>query len=444
MRSAFWFVALATVVAPGVAFASSSEGGHGVSPTIWFVVAAMLVAAKLGGQLAVWLGQPPVLGELFAGIVLGNLDMVGVHVFEQAATTETVSFLAELGVVLLLFEVGLESTVADMREVIPSSGAVAVVGVVAPMVLGYGASMLAAPHATHVLHLFIGATLAATSVGITARVLRDLGALGRPETRVILGAAVIDDVLGLIVLSVVTAIAQEGTVPSPMHALQLLGLAAAFLIGALLVGRYVTPGVFRIGARLQTEGVLSALAIALCLSFAGLSALSGLAAIVGAFAAGLVLDEVHVRPFGSNTKHDIAELIRPTAATLAPIFFVRTGVSVDLHGATLHVLLLAALLGAAAVGGKLIAGIGMRTRGADRLLVGIGMLPRGEVGLIFADAGARIRLDGHPLIEPSIYMAIILVIMGTTVAAPPWLAARLRRTLGPGLAPPLKSEAAEE
>ncbi|WP_394820763.1 cation:proton antiporter [Pendulispora albinea] len=386
----------------------------------------MLVIAKLGGQVAVWLKQPPVLGELFAGILLGNLDLVGIQVFEQAATTESVGFLAEMGVVLLLFEVGLESTVADMRRVIPSSGAVAILGVLAPLGLGYGASMIAAPHASRALHLFIGATLCATSVGITARVLRDLGALGRPETRVILGAAVIDDVLGLIVLSVVTAIAQEGAMPSPIHALTLLGLAAAFLIGALFLGRYVMPRVFRIGAGLQTEGVLGAMAIALCFAFAGLSSIAGLAAIVGAFAAGLILDEVHVRPFGSKTKHDIAELIRPTAAFLAPIFFVRTGISVDLRGATLHVLLLALLLGAAAVAGKLVSGLGLRTRGVDRLLVGIGMLPRGEVGLIFADAGARIRVDGHPLIEPSIYMAIILVIMGTTVAAPPWLAARLR------------------
>ena len=426
MRLASWFIvfALAAFGLPNVAHASE---GHGTSPTIWLVVAAMLIAAKLGGQLAVWLKQPPVLGELFAGIVLGNLHLVGIDVFARAASTESVSFLADLGVVLLLFEVGLESTVADMREVIPSSGAVAVIGVLTPLGLGYGASMIAAPHAPHVLHLFIGATLAATSVGITARVLRDLGALSRPETRVILGAAVIDDVLGLIVLSVVTAIAQEGTVPSPLRALTLLGLAAGFLVGALLIGRYVMPRVFRIGARLRTEGVLGALAIALCFAFAGLSALAGLAAIVGAFAAGLILDEIHVRPFGSKAKHDIAELIRPIAATLAPIFFVRTGVSVELGGATFHVLLLAALLGVAAVGGKLVAGLGMRGAGADRLLVGIGMLPRGEVGLIFADAGARIRIDGRPLIEPSIYMAIILVIMGTTVAAPPWLAARLRK-----------------
>ncbi|HWL89323.1 MAG TPA: cation:proton antiporter, partial [Polyangiaceae bacterium] len=330
------------------------------------------------------------------------------------------------GVVLLLFEVGLESTVADMRQVIPSSGAVAVVGVLAPLGLGYGASFLAAPHAHHVLHLFIGATLAATSVGITARVLRDLGALSRPESRVILGAAVIDDILGLVALSVVTAIAQEGTIPNALQTLKLLGLASGFLVGALVLGRFVVPHVFHVGARLRTDGVLGAWAIALCFALAGLSSLAGLAAIVGAFAAGLILDEVHVRPFGSSSKHDIAELVRPIAATLAPIFFVRTGIFVDLRGATWHVLFLAALLGVAAVAGKLVSGLGMRTHGADRLLVGIGMLPRGEVGVIFADAGSRIRIDGHPLIEPPTYMAIILVVMGTTIAAPPWLARRLR------------------
>jgi Kef-type K+ transport system membrane component KefB len=405
--------------------AYGSEGGHGPPPSTWLVLAAILVAAKVGGQLALLLKQPPVLGELLAGIVLGNLELVGVTVFERTAATESVTFLAELGVVLLLFEVGLESTVQEMAKVAPASGLVALLGVIGPMVLGFGASRIAAPAAPSVLHLFIGATLAATSVGITARVLRDLGALNRPEAQMILGAAVIDDVLGLMILSVVTAIAQEGHMPNTLGLLKLLGLSASFLVGSFMLGRYVMPRVFRIAANFTTDGVLSALSIAVCLAFAGTSAVAGLAPIVGAFAAGLILDEVHVRPFGSETKHELAELIRPIVATLAPIFFVRTGLSVDFRGASAHVFYLAALLGVAAVAGKLVAGLGARGKGLDRLLVGIGMLPRGEVGLIFADAGARIRVGDHPLIEGPIYMALIFVIMGTTVAVPPWLSRRL-------------------
>lgn len=412
---------------PATAYASGD--GHGLDATIWLILAAMILAAKLGGEVAVRLNQPAVLGELCVGIVLGNLGMMGIHFLDGAAELVPIEFLAEFGVVLLLFEVGLESTLKEMRAVAPTSGLVAIIGVVAPMALGYGVGLWLIPEAPFSLHLFIGATLCATSVGITARVLKDLDAMAQPETRVILGAAVIDDVLGLIVLAVVASIAEFGAVPGAFDLSKIIGLAAGFLIGSLLLGAYVMPGVFRTASKLRTPDVLGAVAIGLCLLLAGLSGEAGLAPIVGAFAAGLILDEVHVRPFGRSSAHDLAEIIGPIVAVVAPIFFVRTGMMVQLSGIGMEPLLLALALTVVAIIGKLVAGLGVRGKTADRLTVGIGMVPRGEVGLIFANVGAGITYQGKPLIAAGVYAAIVLMVMASTVVTPPWLAQRLRTVM---------------
>jgi Kef-type K+ transport system membrane component KefB len=382
------------------ATALASGNGHGLSYDVWLILAGMLLAAKLGGEIAVRLNQPAVLGELCVGIVLGNLYLVG-------------------------FEVGLESTLTEMRAVAPTSGLVAVIGVVAPMLFGYGVSLWLLPDAPFSLHLFIGATLCATSVGITARVLKDLDAMARPETRVILGAAVIDDVLGLIVLAVVASIAEFGAVPGPMDLSIIIGLAAGFLVGALLLGAYVMPGVFRVASKLRTPDVLAAVAIGLCLLLAGISGAAGLAPIVGAFAAGLILDEV--KPFGRKSAHDLTEIIGPIVAVMAPIFFVRTGMMVQLGGIGTEPLLLALALTVVAIVGKLVAGLGVRGGTADKFTVGIGMVPRGEVGLIFANVGAGIQFEGKPLIAAGVYAAIVLMVMASTVVTPPWLAQRIRQ-----------------
>lgn len=431
---------LVFALVPLTAHASGAE--HGATPKVWLALAAILLVAKLGGEVAVRIKQPPVLGELCAGIVLGNLTLFGFDWFDGVAEMTSVSFLAELGVVLLLFEVGLESTLSEMRRVAPTSGLVAIIGVVAPMFLGFFASELLIENSSTSLNLFVGATLCATSVGITARVLKDLGAMQRPETRVILGAAVIDDVLGLIVLAVVAGIAQSGHMPDATGLGTIIGLAAGFLIGAVLLGAFVMPGIFRFASRLRTKDVLGAIAIGLCLLLSGLSGAAGLAPIVGAFAAGLILDEVHVRPFGKNSAHDLATIVGPIVAVMAPIFFVRTGMMVQLGGLTGHLLLLAGALTVVAVIGKLVAGLGVRGKTADRLAVGIGMVPRGEVGLIFADVGARITSGGHPLIEPGVYAAIVLMVMATTVVTPPWLAQRLNKLMAEDAdnAPPATSD----
>lgn len=423
---------LALLIAPAVAQASDSE--HGAGPIVWLGLAAILLVAKIGGEISVRLKQPPVLGELCAGILLGNLGLLGFHGFDHIADLPAVSFLAELGVVLLLFEVGLESTLTEMRKVAPQSGLVAVIGVIAPMAMGFGVTTWLLPEESMPAHLFVGATLCATSVGITARVLQDLGAIERVESKIILGAAVIDDVLGLIVLAVVASIASSGAMPDAAGLLRIVGLATGFLVGSLMLGAFVMPGVFRAASKLRAPGVLAAVAIGLCLMLAGLASLAGLAAIVGAFSAGLILDEVHVRPFGRKSARDLSEFVAPIVGVLAPIFFVRTGMMVDLSGLSAEPLILAAALSLVAVLGKLVTGLGViGGTGADRLTVGVGMIPRGEVGLIFANVGAGIVVEGEPVIVPQVYMAIVLMVMVSTVITPPWLSQRLRKLFG---APP--------
>src|SRR5438094_529929 len=244
-----------------------------VAPVL-LALAAILAGAKLGGDVAERIGQPAVLGELVVGILLGNLDLVGVPWFRGVAADHTIDVLAGLGVVLLLFEVGLESTVRDMRKVGGRSFVVAVLGVVTPWVLGWGVGALALPNASPYVHAFLGATLTATSVGITARVLKDLGRAQSAEARIILGSAVIDDVLGLVILAVigsVIAAANLGTGLSYGHVAAVLFKALAFLVGALAVGAVFSPRLFALTARLRGQGTLLTTALVFCFLLAYLA-----------------------------------------------------------------------------------------------------------------------------------------------------------------------------
>src|SRR5689334_17726530 len=284
-----------------------TNSAHHLDPTVLIGVAVMLVAAKIGGEIFERLKQPSVLGELFGGIVLGNLFLAGFTPAEALKTDATIAALAELGVIILLFEVGLESDLKEMMEVGWSSLLVAVVGVVVPFLLGWIVSAYFLPGEPQLVHIFMGATLCATSVGITARVFKDLGKLATREARIILGAAVIDDVLGLLILAIVSG-AIKATATGAALSVMDTGIIALksvlFLIGAIVIGQFVVPRLLRGAGRLETRGVLLTLAIAFCfvLSWAALEV--GLAAIVGAFAAGLILDEVHYRPKGGRTERD--------------------------------------------------------------------------------------------------------------------------------------------
>jgi Kef-type K+ transport system membrane component KefB len=388
-------------------------------------LALILVCAKLGGDLASRLKQPAVLGELVAGVLLGNLDLVGVSVFETLASDPMIDMLARIGVIVLLFEVGLESTVAQMMKVGVSSLVVASLGVVAPFVLGWLVGIWLLPgHSTYV-HLFLAATLTATSVGITARVLQDLGRSRSDEARIILGAAVIDDVLGLVILAVVTGMihaTQSGGSLSVLDVGLILGKALLFLVGSLVLGIYLSPRLFGLASKLRARGVLLALGLAFCFFIAWLASLIGLAPIVGAFAAGLILEDVHYREFADRGEHTLEELIRPISGFLVPVFFVLMGMRTELRSfARPGVLALTAAITVAAIVGKQVCGLGIVGRNINRTVVGVGMIPRGEVGLIFANIGLSLELNGERVVDDAIFSAVVAMVIVTTLLTPPAL-----------------------
>ncbi len=388
-------------------------------------LAVILIAAKIGGDLATRLGQPAVLGELAMGVVIGNLHFVGLAGLDHYKTDPMVDMMARLGVIILLFAVGLESTVGQMLAVGLSSLLVATVGVIAPFALGWGVGALLLPEASVYVHAFLGATLTATSVGITARVLQDLGKTDTPEARIILGAAVIDDVMGLVILAVVggaITAAASGQPLSYASIAWILAKATLFLVGALVIGVRVSPLMFRLASRLQAKGVLLALALSWCFLLSWLASLIDLAPIVGAFAAGLVLESVHYQGFVDQGEHQLEELVAPIAAFLVPVFFVVMGMRTDLASfADTRVLGLAAALTVAAVIGKQVCGLAVVGGGVDRISVGLGMIPRGEVGLIFANMGMALLMAGTPIITPPLYSAIVVMVIVTTLVTPPAL-----------------------
>jgi Kef-type K+ transport system membrane component KefB len=389
------------------------------------LLAVILVAAKLGGDVAVRLGQPSVLGELLAGVVLGNLGLLGFHGFDAVAGNGDVDLLSRLGVLILLFDVGLESTVGQMMGVGLSALLVAMLGVAAPLLLGWLVGAWLLPDAGPYLHAFLGATLCATSIGITARVLQDLGRSQSREARIILGAAVVDDVLGLVVLSVVAGVigaAAGGASLSYGSIAWIIAKAALFLAGAVVIGLRLSPRLFRFGARLRSRDVLLTFGLAFCFALAWLSDLVGLAPIVGAFAAGLILEDVHFRGLVDRGERPLREAIHPITAFLAPLFFVVMGMRTQLASFfDARVVLLTLALTIAAIAGKQVCGLGVLGGGVDRLSVGLGMVPRGEVGLIFANIGLMLSVGEHPLLDATTYSAIVAMVILTTLVTPPAL-----------------------
>jgi Kef-type K+ transport system membrane component KefB len=387
------------------------------------VLAVLLIAGKLAGELAIRVRQPAVLGELLTGIVLGN---VGLGWFDAIKIDPMIDVLAGLGVLFLLFQVGVESTVAQMMQVGLSSLVVATLGVAAPFGLGWLVAAWLLPQASPYAHAFVGATLCATSIGITARVLQDLGVAKSLEARVILGAAVIDDVFGLVILAVVSgaiAGAARGQTYSAAAIAGTTALAAAFLLGAIALGRTAVPRLFAAGALLRGRGVLVTLGMSLCFAMSWLATAFGLAPIIGAFSAGLILDEVHVRDYANRGERGLEELLQPISDLLVPIFFVLVGLRTDLAAfGQPGVIGLAAGLTAAAIAGKQLCSLGVVTRGVNRLAVGVGMIPRGEVGLIFANVGLGLTIGGRPIVDRPTFSALVAMVVVTTVVTPPALA----------------------
>jgi Kef-type K+ transport system membrane component KefB len=400
---------------------------YSIFGALFLGVALLLVVAKLGGVVAERWGQPPVLGELVVGVLLGNLllPFLG-RTGETLATSETLGFLAEIGVLILLFQVGLEVDVQALARAGPSSALVAVIGVAVPIALGWATARWFMPDGAWLVHLFVGATLAATSVGITARVLRDLGADDRPESHIILGAAIVDDVLGLIVLAVVTGLVGAAAGAGPFSVASGAGIvlrALLFLVVTLALSRPVSRTLALLAASTGHRESMLVLGLALCFVLAWAAETIGLAAIIGAFAAGVMVD-----PYGEARRPQaqtaiLEELLRPLAALFVPLFFVLIGLRVDLTAvASGSAIALTVALVGAAIAGKLACGFGVVTPGASRLAVAIGMIPRGEVGLVFAGVGATLTLGGKPVLSGAVFSAVILMVLVTTLVAPPALA----------------------
>ncbi len=396
------------------------------------VLAVMLVAGKFSGELFERLRQPPVLGELIVGILLGRSVLGVIPTAPGDPLTPAVQLLAAVGVVVLLFEIGLTTELKGLMRVGPAATAVAVVGVVVPFALGvlYWLSRLHRPEYSvtdlATTAVFVGATLTATSVGITARVLADLGCTQTIEARLILGAAVIDDVLGLVILGVVSGLAGGGAL-SVLGVARTLAVGIGFLVAAIAVGLALAPRIFTLIERMRVRGVLLVSAFAFLLLLAALADRAGSAPIIGAFAAGIILS-------GTNQARTIEQQMKPLADVFVPVFFLSIGAAVDLrvlnpleprNGGVLAV---GGALLAIAVLGKLAAGWGVPWRRFNRWAVGIGMAPRGEVGLIFANVGLSAGV-----LSSELFSAILVMVIGTTLITPPlltWAFGRWGATMG--------------
>jgi Kef-type K+ transport system membrane component KefB len=422
--------------------AVASEDAPMVLTGVLLSLVVIYLASKLGGELSKAMDLPPVLGELVGGVVVGVsalhllvfpesgaeasdsllmtiLQFVGglspdsvASIFESQS--EVISVLSELGVIILLFEIGLESDLRELKKVGYQAAIVAVVGVVAPFVGGTAGLMLIF-HVQAIPAIFAGAALTATSIGITSKVLSELGHLKSKEGQIIVGAAVIDDVLGIIVLAVVASLAKTGEV-NVLNVIYLIISATVFLLGAIFLGNFFNKSFVAIADRLQTRGKLVIPAFTFAFLMAFLANAIQLEAILGAFAAGLVLDE-------TDKRKELDKQVIPIADILVPIFFVSVGAKADLGvlnpavPANREGLIIATFLILIAIVGKLITGWSVFGQpGINRVAIGVGMIPRGEVGLVFAGIGSASGVLDKPL-----EAAIIIMVILTTFLAPPLL-----------------------
>jgi len=372
------------------------------------LLAVILTSAKLLGELAERFGQPAVVGELVAGVILGP-SVIGFI----DPTMPSLHLIAEIGVVLLLFGIGLETDLKRLLSVGGAAAAVAVVGVILPFVLGY--FVCRALGLALIPSVVGGAALTATSVGITARVFSDLGQLKSAEGQIVLGAAVIDDVIGLVILAIVSDLV-AGNAPTVLGVARATGIAFGFLAAVVFVGRLVVPWVFRRIASTGKENTLASMALALAFLLAVMASQVGSALIVGAFAAGLVLAP-------TEQAHAIERGIVRLSNVFVPIFFVAVGAAVDVRTfGSRDIVIMGFALTAVAIVGKFVAGWAPVWARARKALIGVGMVPRGEVGLIFAQTGLAAGA-----VNAGEYSALMLMVLITTFMAPPLLRRLLTR-----------------
>jgi Kef-type K+ transport system membrane component KefB len=385
-----------------------------------FVLAIMLLAGKLSGEIFERLGQPAVVGELIAGVILGGSMLGIIPIAPDDSLTEIIKLFAEIGVLILLFEIGLETDLKQMFRAGLGASSVALVGVVVPFALGalFWLSPFVPPEMTvassFTTAIYVGATLTATSVGITARVLTDLRVMSSLEAKLIIGAAVIDDVIGLVLLGIVATLA-TGAAVSMLDVGGAFVISIGFLVVAIAVGFAAAPRLFGLIDRMRVRGVLLVAAFAFALLIAAFADRVGSAMIIGAFAGGIILSR-------TNQFDTIESQIKPVADVFTPIFFLSIGAQFDIgllnpfNPDNYQVLAIGGVLFVIAVVGKLVAGWAVPWRKYNRPAVGIGMIPRGEVGLIFANIGLTTGV-----LTEELFGAIILMVIGTTFLAPPLL-----------------------
>lgn len=406
----------ALLAAPALA----SDGSELFSRTTLLLI-VLITLADWCGLLFERMGLPELVGEIFAGIVLGNLALIGLDldIGTQLRNSEFMQYASELAVVLLLFLVGLETNARDLVKVGRNATQVAIVGVVAPVLLGTGAGYFLSYG--DLKGWFIGAMLAATSVGITARLLEENDKIHTPSAKVILGAAVIDDVLGILLLAVLASIAVAGEF-SAGSLLWIAAKALLFFIGAALVGRFLLPGMVRMTALSKHSSFWIGSALVFMLSFAELARLAGLAPLVGGFVAGLLLDDMQFHVEKGLKIHKLEEMLKPISDVMLTIFFVGIGSQVQLETlANLHSLTMIGTLLVLAIFAKSIAGYAVSGIGFDRQGIGYGMIPRGEVGLVFAAFAFS-----HHIFDGETYSEMIMVVLLTTIIGPILLAPRLK------------------
>jgi Kef-type K+ transport system membrane component KefB len=366
------------------------------------VLGVVILTAKLFGAAVRKVGQPAVLGELAAGVVLGR-SVLGI----LDPSDPVVHALSELGVIVLLLEIGLHTDLRSLLAVGSSSLTVGLAGVVLPFGLGYGVA-----HAVGldvVPSVVCGAALTATSIGISARVLTDLRQLQTKEGQVVLGAAVLDDVIGLVILSVVSQLASGSSV-TPLDVAKTTAIAIGFIVVAIVVGERLVPPLFRLVQRIDDSGELGMVAMAFAMLLAFLAGSAGSALIIGAFAAGLIMHRLPQRT-------DIEAEVTGVGRFFVPFFFAAVGAAVDLGSlANAHVLAIGGALIVVAVVGKFVSGYAPVWFRGNKALVGAAMIPRGEVGLIFAQMGLSTGA-----LDVSLFSAITLMVMVTTFLAPPLL-----------------------
>jgi len=428
--------------APTQAGSTTAESGPLILAGVLLSLVVIYLASKIGGEVCSRINLPPVLGELVGGVVVGisvlnllafpesvpdSTQALLVRFLQATAGTspetasaafysfsEVISVLSELGVVILLFEIGLESDLQELIRVGPQAAIVAVVGVVVPFVAGT-LGLISLFGVPTVPAIFAGAALTATSIGITAKVLAEIQRLSSKEGQIIIGAAVLDDILGIIVLAVVASLAKTGEI-EVTNVLYLVISSAVFLIGTIVLGRFLSPYFVALVNRLKTRGelLISALIFAFVLSY--VASVIHLEAILGAFTAGLVLAE-------TEKQQELEEQIIPVADMLTPIFFVAVGAKTDLSVLNPAVpsnregLAIATFLIVVAILGKVVTGFAVWGQPQlNQLAIGVGMIPRGEVGLVFAGVGAA-----SGVLSPPLEAAIIVMVILTTFLAPPLL-----------------------